>query len=221
MKPRLPCLAAAGVGVLLLGSATPALASGKAPSAKSLKSLANSVSKAKGLSYAAVYKEVSSGSSTTVNIAQDPPKSAFSSGGTGSVIDTGTKTYFCSGSGSAQTCISAGKTDPLSGLEDLFSPAAALAAFGEAKDALGNKALGIKTTSSSQTIAGQPSTCETINVHGQVAKYCVTKQGLLSYAGSSTSYFELTSLNRSPASSLFALPAGATTVTIPGGGSLP
>jgi hypothetical protein len=78
--------------------------------------------------------------------------------------------------------------------------------------------LGITTTSSSATIAGLASTCITVSGHGQGGKYCVTKQGLLSYSGATpTSYFELTSYTRSPSGRLFALPAGATMVTLPGG----
>jgi hypothetical protein len=224
MKTRvLSGVAAATVGLLLLGSAVPALAGGKPPTAKSLKNLAATIKSGKGQTYAAVYKSVSAGQTTTVNIAQQPPKSAFSSGsGEGSIIDTGTKTYFCSGSGGSQTCISAGSTNPLASLEDLFSPTAALAAFSTARNALGDHDLGIKTSTSSQTFAGQPSTCVTISIKaGTTSKYCVTKKGLLAYAGSSGSYFQLTSLSTSPPASLFALPSGATTVTLPGGGSIP
>jgi hypothetical protein len=220
MNPRFRTyVAAAAVGLLLFGMASPALASeskskSKAPSAKSLKSLTNSVKSAK------------SATSTTVSIAQDPPKSEFSSGqGQGSIIDTGTKTYYCSGgggSGSPASCIASGSTNPFADLENLFSPASALAAFSEAKEGLGSKVLGIKAVEGSQTIAGQSTTCVTVTIKsGQVGKYCVTKQGVLAYAGSDKSYFELTHYSTSPAASLFVLPAGATTITLPGGGSLP
>ena len=43
----------------------------------------------------------------------------------------------------------------------------------------------------------------------------MTKQGLLSYSGSGKSYFEMVKYAAHPSSSLFNLPAGATTVTIP------
>jgi hypothetical protein len=234
MNPRFRTyVAAAAVGLLLFGMASPALASeskskSKAPSAKSLKSLTNSVKAAKGAKYAATYKVVSpaSATSTTVSIAQDPPKSEFSSGqGQGSIIDTGTKTYYCSGgggSGSPASCIASGSTNPFADLENLFSPASALAAFSEAKEGLGSKVLGIKAVEGSQTIAGQSTTCVTVTIKsGQVGKYCVTKQGVRAYAGSDKSYFELTHYSTSPAASLFVLPAGATTITLPGGGSLP
>jgi hypothetical protein len=226
-------VAAAGVGLLLsgmvgmVGMASPAFAAkSKTPSSKSLKALSKSLKSAKGAKYVATYKVVSPGTaaSTTVSIAQDPPKSAFSTGqGDGSIINTGTKTYYCSGAaGGPQNCIASGTTNPFAGLQDLFSPSSAIAAFSEAKEGLASKELGIKATESSQSIAGQSTTCVSVTTKGGVVgKYCVTKQGILAYAGTSKSYFELTKYSTSPPASLFTLPAGATTVTLPGGGSLP
>ena len=46
-------------------------------------------------------------------------------------------------------------------------------------------------------------------------KYCVTDSGILAYAASAGSTFELTSFTSSPAASDFALPAGATVITVP------
>ena len=65
----------------------------------------------------------------------------------------------------------------------------------EAQRGLLSRVLGYKTTTSSQTIAGQPSSCVTISVRSKSAKYCVTNTGLLSYSGTSTGYFELTKLS--------------------------
>ncbi len=62
----------------------------------------------------------------------------------------------------------------------------------------------------------------TVTVRQVEGRYCVTKQGLLSYSGSSSSsYFELTKYSSKPPASLFSLPAGATTQTLPGGTSIP
>ena len=129
------------------------------------------------------------------------------------------------------TCLSAGTSNPLLGLEDLFSPSAAIAAFSEVKTGLLARLAGIKATASSATIAGQSSTCVTVTVHGTSGKYCVTKKGILSYAGATSgNYFELTKFSSSPPASLFSLPSGATTetlpslppgVTLPGGESIP
>jgi hypothetical protein len=217
-----PWVVAIGLGFVMVGSAGPAAASlNKSITSGSLKALANSVNKGKHLTYEATYKSVSAGQTTVVTIAQAPPKSDFSTSG-GAVIDTGKSTYYCSSSGGMQTCLSASGSNPFVGLEAIFSPAAALSAFTEAKESLGSHLLGIKVTSTSAMFAGQPSTCVTVAVKGNGGKYCVTKQGLLSYSGSSSSgYFELTKFSTKPAATLFALPAGATTVTLPGGVSIP
>jgi hypothetical protein len=213
-------VAALTVGLLVFGLAAPALAGGKTPSSSNLKSLTNSLNQAKHLTYLANYTSNSGGETTKVTIAQSPPKSAFTSG-TSSVINTGSTTYICSGSSGSQSCLSAGGSNPLAGLEELFSPTAAVAALAEARQGLASKTLGIKTTSSTQTIGGQPSTCISVSAKGNVAKYCVTKQGLLSYAGTSSSNFQLTSLSTKPPASAFVLPAGATTITLPKGIKLP
>jgi hypothetical protein len=218
--------AAVTAGLVLAGTAITAFAPAASAHSKGLtssqiKALTKELGGDKHLTYEATYKTVGTGSSATVTIAQSPPKSNFSSGG-GAVIDTGTKTYFCSTSSGNPTCLSAGGSNPLAALEDFFSPTAALEALSEAKAGLGSKLLNIKTVSSSQTIAGQPSTCVTVNVSGHGGKYCVTKKGILSYAGeTSGSYFELTKFSTSPASSLFTLPAGATVETLPTGVTLP
>ena len=66
---------------------------------------------------------------------------------------------------------------------------------------------GSRCPSSSATFAGQPSTCVTVTVRGKGGKYCVTKQGILSYSGSSSSsYFELTKYSSKPPASLFKPP---------------
>jgi hypothetical protein len=222
-------LTAISVGVLGL-AVLPASASvdkSKTISSSALKALENNINKGKHLRYEATYKSVSNGQTTVVTIAQDPPKSDFSTS-SGQVIDTGKSTYYCSDQGGKSQCLSTSTgTNPFVDLEDLFSPGAALAAFGEAKEGLVEKALGIKVSSASAKYAGQSSTCVTVKEKSNSGKYCVTKQGLLAYSsassssGSSGGYFEMTKYSSSPSSSLFALPAGATTVTLPGGVSIP
>ena len=210
-----------------------------------IKALTNSINRAKNLTYLAQYTSVSSGQSTTVTIAQSPPKSNFStserqrdqqrqddllllvqSGSSGNSGNSGSGNSGNSGnSGSvarprppqAQQCLSVKGANPLLGVENIFSPAVALGALAEAKQGLVSRLLGIKVTSSSASFAGQPSTCVTVTVRGKGGKYCVTKQGILSYSGSSTSYFKLTKYSSKPPASLFSLPAGATTQTLPGG----
>jgi hypothetical protein len=138
-----------------------------------------------------------------------------------SVIDTGTAAYFCSNSGGTTTCVSSGTTDPLAGLADLFSPATAITDLQEAQTELGEHIAGYSFSYSSQTFAGQPSTCVHVGSSAHTAEYCVTKQGILAYEGSGGKSFSLTSYSRSVPASDFSLPAGATVETIPSGISIP
>jgi hypothetical protein len=209
---------ALGLGALVLLPALPASARGS--NTLNVKALTNSINRAKHLTYLAQYTSVSNGQKTIVTIAQAPPKSNFSTSG-GQVINNGKTTYYCSTSTGTAQCLSVNGTNPLLGLEGLFSPTVALGALAEAKQGLVSRFLGIKVTSSSASFAGQASTCVTVSVHGKGGKYCVTKQGLLSYSGSSSSYFQLTKYSSTPSASLFSLPAGATTATLPGGASIP
>ncbi len=55
--------------------------------------LTNRINRPKNLSYLATYISVNGGQTTTVSIAQSPPKSNFSTS-TGSVINDGKKTYY-------------------------------------------------------------------------------------------------------------------------------
>lgn len=215
-------MVALAVGAVLLGSASPALASKKSKgiSSAEIKALTKKINSGRHLTYEATYTSVENGQTTTVTIAQKPPKSSFTTSG-GSLINNGTKSYYCSNAGTVKQCLSAGTTNPFVGLEDIFSPTLALNAFTEAKEGLVSHLLSIKVTASSARFAGQASTCISVSVRGHSAKYCVTKQGLLSYSGSGSNYFELTKYSKSPPSSLFTLPAGATTLTLPGGGTIP
>jgi hypothetical protein len=234
MRTRLLTLAAVlGLAVVVL----PALpASAKTLTPSQLKALQNSLNSGKKLTYSATYVAVNGSQRQTITIAQAPPKSDFSTS-SGSAIDTGKATYFCStsssssssgstgnsstiSSGGKEQCISEGGTNPLLGLQDLFSPSAAVAALSEAREGAVARALGIKVVSSSGNYGGQSATCVTVSERGKGSgKYCVTKAGILAYASTannaSSNYFELTKYSSKPASSLFSLPAGATTATIP------
>jgi hypothetical protein len=215
-----PAAAALGLGLsaIFVTAALPASARGISPA--NLKALTNSINRAKSLTYVATYASVNGGLSTVVTIAQSPPKSNFSTSA-GSVINDGQKTYYCA-TGGKQQCLSVSGANPLLGLEDLFSPQLALSAFAEAKRGLMSRLLAIMVSSSSATYAGQPSTCVTVTVRGEGGKYCVTRQGILSYSGSSpTSYVELTRFSSSPPSSLFTPPSGAATFTLPSGVTVP
>lgn len=242
MRTRVASSAVAALAAAALGLAVvvlPALpASAKGLTQSQINAIEKNLNHGKKLTFSATYTAVNGGQKTTVTIAQAPPKSDFSSG-TSSVINNGKTTYICSagsssggsgGSGSTgstgssgagkESCITESGANPLLSLEDVFSPAVALAALNEAKSQAIARSLGIHLSESSGNYAGQSATCFTVSERGKGSgKYCVTKQGILAYAttsnNGSTNYFELTKYTSNPPSSLFSPPAGATTVTTP------
>ncbi len=168
-------------------------------------------------SYKAVYtSQNSSGTSQTITIEQMPPKSVLSTT-SGSVIDDGTHTYFCSASGSAEQCVteSSGGADPFASITALFSPTTLLNEFHAAEGAAAAHTAGYSVAFSSGTYAGLAAKCLDYTAATQTVKYCVTNTGILAYAQSTGGTFELTSFSTSPAAGDFSLPAGATVVTIP------
>ena len=241
MRTRLVTLVAAVGLALVVLPAIPASAKGLSQS--QIKAAETNINNAKKLTYQVTYESVDGGKTSTVTIAQSQGKSNFTTSDGGSVIGTGKKTYYCQPNSSANSgstgnsgnsgssgnsgtttttkaggvqCTSTSGTSPLLGLESAFSPTALISILNEDRSSVVARALGIKVTTSSQTIAGQPTTCVSATVHGQSGKYCVTKQGLLAYVGSNKgTVFKMTKYSSKPSASLFVLPAGATTVTTP------
>jgi len=243
MRTRAASLAVASLALALgAAAALPALPASAKQSPFNLKALKNSINRTKNLTYEAVYNSVSSGQPSTVTVAQAPPKTYFSAGSS-SVISTGKDTYYCSPglgssgsasgnsgnsgtsgssssgtSSSAPTCVSTSMTNPLLGVMNSFSSQALVNALNTTAGGVVARVLGIKISYSSASYGGQPSSCVTIARKSQSVKYCVTKQGVLSYASTSPKqYFELTKYSSNPSASLFALPSGATVETLPTG----
>jgi hypothetical protein len=199
------------------GSSTTASHSSTTASASPVSKLAGlsaSLRNAQTAPYKATYSATYNGKSETLTFEQDPPKSFFSASG-GEVIDTGTSTYFCSTSGTI-TCLSASTQNPLASLLDVLSPKTTADSLSAAQSALAAKVSGYSATFSSQTFAGQPTTCVTITGSSGAGKYCVTGTGQLAYVSSSPSQvFEMTSYSSTVDQSDFSLPQGASVVTVP------
>jgi hypothetical protein len=182
-----------------------------------INALSSSLQNSETATFKAVYTITTAGTTQTVTIEQAPPKSLFSVKD-GSVIDTGTTTYYCSTSGTV-TCLSSGSSDPLASLAALFSPKTALTQLQAAQAEAAIK--GYSITFSSGSYSGQNTTCANVSGHGTSAKYCVTKQGILAYVSSNGASFSLTSYSSSVPDSDFTLPAGATVQTLPPGITIP
>jgi hypothetical protein len=203
------------------GSATtaaPAGGSGGSSDASQLQALTASVQAAEHGTFKAVYTSVNAnGTNATVTIEQMPPKTLFSTG-QGDIIFDGSKTYYCSNGGKQCVVYGAGAANPLAALTNLFSPATAVTALQQAEGYAAAKTAGYNVSFSSQTFAGQSSKCVSGNGSQGNFKYCITNSGILAYGGGNGNSFSLTSYSSSVSSSDFSLPAGATVITLPGGG---
>jgi hypothetical protein len=198
------------------GSATTSGSSGGGSTSalSKIEALTSSVQGSERSTFKAVYTVVNGADTETITVEQAPPKSAISTKG-GDVIDTGTATYYCSDSGQS-VCVSAGSTNPLAALTQLFSPQTELAELKAIQDEAAAGATGDHISFSSESIGGVATTCANVTGTAAPVKYCVTKQGVLAYGSSSSSTLTLTSYSTSVPSSDFALPAGAAIMTIPG-----
>ncbi|HEX7444655.1 MAG TPA: hypothetical protein VF320_12245 [Acidimicrobiales bacterium] len=201
--------------------------SGSGDTSSKLDALAGNVKAAQKSSFQAVYTSTSGGSTSTITLAQSPPKQLFSttdgSGSTTSLINTGTTTYSCTtDSGGTATCTSIGggvAGSALTSLINVYNGSAALTVLKGWQSTLAAHIAGASLTFTDETIAGQPSTCAHWSHTGDTATYCVTSSGVLakveSGGSSGGSSFTLTSYTKAPPASAFAVPQGATVVTIP------
>jgi hypothetical protein len=164
------------------------------------------------------------GTSESVTVEQMPPRSVFSAG-TSSVLDDGTRTYFCSPSGGSEQCVSeavsGSGTSPLASITAVFDPATVLNEFRAAEAAVVAHSAGSRVAFSHATYAGLAATCVDVTHESTTVTYCVTNSGVLAYASTAGSTFELTAFSSSPPASDFTLPAGATVITVPPLGTTP
>jgi hypothetical protein len=189
---------------------------GGGSSSSRLSNLSNTLRNAQGATFKATYSTNYGGNSQTMTFAQQPPKSYFAIAGS-QIIDTGTTTYYCSSSG-AVSCFTASAQNPLAGLLNVFSPKAAISSLEAARSAVAGRVAGYDVSFTSQTFAGQPSSCVAVKASTGSAKYCITNSGVLAYESTGASQvFQLTSYSSSVSPSDFSLPAGATVVTLPAG----
>ena len=193
--------------------------------ASQLAKFESSVQSATGGTFKLTYTETSSAktpSSATLTFEQLGPKYLFSSGGSSAfeVIDTGTATYACSGTSGHAYCYSyASASNPFAPLLDEITGKSVLTTLHGVQASLAAKIAGVRASFSNQTFAGQPSRCVSGTYQGNSFKYCVTASGVLAYSGGSSSKgygsITLASYSTSVSASDFALPPGATVVTLP------
>jgi hypothetical protein len=183
-----------------------------ASASKKLKALASGVASEKGATFEVVYTTTSSGQTESVTFAQSPPKYLIKVGTGGSVIYTGSETLYCE---TTTECISTGTANPIAPIEHLFSPTTAKAFFDEAEVEVATKEAGYSVSFSSGSYGGLSSECATVSGHGNTGKYCVARNGVLTYAGSASGSITLTSYTSNVPSTAFSPPSGATIITEP------
>jgi hypothetical protein len=218
-----------GVGGCAVGNAIKAVHA-VVNAAGNLKNLESQIQKGENASYEATYKSTSSGStSSTISIAQEPGgKWAYNTpasdgGGATSWVANGKDTYDCSQgtSGGKWSCIEtteAAGSDAIDGSpafaftgEDYYVIIESLSAVAALE--------GYDVSSSSTSVNGISLKCTKLTgkSNGQSVddEWCITSDGILGlvkYTGSSSSdnsAFTITSLNKSPSSSVFQPPSGA------------
>lgn len=191
--------------------------SGGASDSAQIRSLSSAVQAGKDATFKATYTtHDANGSSESLTLEQKPPKSVFATGST-SVINDGNHTYFCTATGGARQCVSetGAGANPLASITAIFDPSTVLSEFQAAEAAAAAHSSGYSLAFSDGTYAGLATKCVNFGHGSQTVKYCVTNSGVLAYASSAGNTFELTGFSASPPDSDFALPAGATVVTVP------
>jgi hypothetical protein len=162
------------------------------------------------------YSSVSDGSTTTITLEQALPNQLFRSG-SGEVLVTKGKTYYCDTTSSPATCTIYGSasSNPLASLMGIYDGSTYIGIMKEWQSLVGSGITGYHLSVTSASYAGQPSQCAKWEYQGTSTQYCFTDKGLLAYVGTASSNIKLTGYSSSVASTDFAVPAGATVVTLP------
>ena len=162
------------------------------------------------------YSSVSDGSTTTITLEQELPNQLFRSG-SGEVLVTKGKTYYCDATSSPVTCTIYGSasSNPLASLMGIYDGSTYIGIMKEWQSLVGSGITGYHLSVTSASYAGQPSQCAKWEYQGTSTQYCFTDKGLLAYVGTASSNIKLTGYSSSVASTDFAVPAGATVVTLP------
>ena len=186
----------------------------KAPSsAAQLRAITKAANSGKSATFQATWTSTSGGTTQSVTLEQSPPKSKFTTGGGGFVLNDGSATYFCS---STSSCLKESTgTNPLGGLFSLYNGSSFVSAVSAYSNSAFLAAAGVSLKYSTQTFSGISSTCLNISIHRvSGTRWCVSNKGVLTYWSAGTSKFVLTSYSTSVPAADLALPVGATITTL-------
>lgn len=195
----------------------PALNVGKLK--KELKALDSKLSGGQHKTFQATYSSTF-GQAATFSYAQSGSKTLFKTG-SGSVIDNGTQTLYCSTTAGHATCLAeTAATNPFATIENLFSPQTAITTLQSAEAEVVARRSGYTVKFSTATVSGQRSHCLSVSGPSGSGRDCVNGSGVLDFVGTSAGHVEMTKFSTSVASNTFTTPAGATVNTLPAGVTL-
>lgn len=179
---------------------------GMASSVAQIQSLSTSAQSGKDATFAATWSSTTSGTTTTLTLAQSPPKSLFQSGTT-KIINNGTTTYICS---SGASCISEPGSNPLASIEDLYDGQTFLDAVQGWNSQAVLQSEGVSLSFSTGSYGGVSSNCVNITKTGSPnAIWCLSATtGIMTYWAYGSASFTLESYTSSPPASDFTVPAG-------------
>jgi hypothetical protein len=207
--------------------------------AKAIDALTSKIKAGQTATYVVTYKTTGS-APATIRVAASPPKdfaftdTASTGQGTTDLIENASGAYSCSqasGRGAKWSCakFDQGSASDFAAAEVLYTPKYWVDFLTPLRYA---GLAGISITSSTMTVNGFDLQCivvtgntgsTTTSTGGSASSstVCVTQQGIIAYAKTSTdsTAFEITGYSTSPPASLFQVPAGATVSTMPPGTS--
>ncbi len=183
----------------------------KTTKASQLNSLRQSAKSAKNATFQATWTSTTNGTTTTLTLGQEPPKSFFKVGA-GTIIDDGTHTYYCA---NKLICLKESGANPLSTLFDLYNGTTFINEVQAWSSQGALSAAGVSLSFSNATYAGVASRCVTITHNATSEVWCVAKNsGLLTYWYAANTYFTLTAYSSTPPAAEFSLPKGATVTSL-------
>jgi hypothetical protein len=159
--------------------------------------------------FAATWTTTSKGTTTTLSLAQDPPKSYFKVG-SAVVINDGRATYYCA---SSTICVKESGVNPLADVMGVYDGQEFVSTIQGYDTAAILKLEGIDLSFHDATYGGLASTCVDIAHAGHTATWCVAHHtGILTYWAADGDSFTLTSYSSSPPASDFRAPKNVTTI---------
>lgn len=189
----------AGRSVPVKTTSSPATADGsssRSPGPAYLRQMEQETAAAAQTTFKVTY---SASDNTTVVYAQMDGKSSFVAGSTG-YYDNGTSNTVCDNGNATPVCYT--NAQPLQGVLSLVEPARALGAL---------QAVAARTASITHTSQPHDVQCVSYSLQGELVKYCINRQGIVTYVGVPSGDFKLSQYTTAVSDAEVSVPANALT----------